>query len=143
MEHKTPKSKPPLIYSCSGCSSAAQLANHLAIKIDREGLAEMSCIAGVGGDVPSLVRIAKSGRPIVAIDGCSLRCAESCLKRHGVTPAVHFTLSDFEIKKTFHQDFSPEDSEKVYSEIKPKIEALRSHEDKKNNIPASDDKEGL
>ncbi|TAK94969.1 MAG: zinc-binding protein, partial [Aquabacterium sp.] len=41
-----------LVYACSGCSSAAQLANHLAVRLDREGIAEMSCIAGVGGRVP-------------------------------------------------------------------------------------------
>ena len=28
----------PLVYSCSGCSSAAQLANHLALRLDRAGL---------------------------------------------------------------------------------------------------------
>ena len=29
-------SKPlPLVYSCSGCSSAAQMANHLALRLDR------------------------------------------------------------------------------------------------------------
>jgi uncharacterized metal-binding protein len=96
--------------------------------MDREGIAEMSCIAGVGGDVPSLVRVAKSGRPIVAIDGCALRCAQSCLKRHGVTPSLHFTLSDFEIKKTFHQDLSTEfpkdlqeDIAKAYSELAKKL----------------------
>lgn len=124
MESKKPTRNLPLIYSCSGCSSAAQLANHLAIRMDRERIAEMSCIAGVGGDVPSLVRVAKSGRPIVAIDGCALRCAQSCLKRHGVTPSLHFTLSDFEIEKTFHQDFSSEDATKVLLEVKPQIENL-------------------
>ncbi|MBS3959615.1 MAG: hypothetical protein KGZ52_09465, partial [Xanthomonadaceae bacterium] len=36
----------PLVYSCSGCSSAAQLANRLALMLDRDGEAEMSCIAG-------------------------------------------------------------------------------------------------
>jgi uncharacterized metal-binding protein len=65
----------PLVYSCSGCSSAAQLANHLALRLDRDGTAEMSCIAGVGGQVPSLVRTAqhaaRTGRPIFALDGCS------------------------------------------------------------------------
>lgn len=54
----------PLVYSCSGCSSAAQTANLIAIKMDREDIAEMSCIAGVGGDVKPLVKTAKSGRPI-------------------------------------------------------------------------------
>jgi uncharacterized metal-binding protein len=33
-----------------------QLANHLALRIDRTGAAEMSCIAGLGGDVKPLVR---------------------------------------------------------------------------------------
>ncbi|HAQ85985.1 MAG TPA: zinc-binding protein, partial [Pseudomonas sp.] len=46
-------SKPrlPLVYACSGCSNVAQLANTLAVRLDRAGLAEMSCIAGVGGRV--------------------------------------------------------------------------------------------
>ena len=48
-------SKPlPLVYSCSGCSSAAQMANHLALRLDRAGAAEMSCIAGVGGGVAAV-----------------------------------------------------------------------------------------
>jgi uncharacterized metal-binding protein len=50
--------RPPLVYSCSGCSSAAQMANHLAIRLDRDNQAEMSCIAGVGGGVPGLVKTA-------------------------------------------------------------------------------------
>lgn len=40
----------PLVYACSGCSNVAQLANTIAVRLDRAGLAEMSCIAGVGGD---------------------------------------------------------------------------------------------
>ena len=49
-------SQKPLIYSCSGCSNVAQLANQIAIELDREGLAEMSCIVGVGGNVKSLIK---------------------------------------------------------------------------------------
>ena len=62
----------PLVYSCSGCSSAAQMANYLAIRMDRKGIAEMSCIAGVGGNVKKLVKTAQSGRKIIVIDGCPL-----------------------------------------------------------------------
>ncbi|KAB2842761.1 MAG: zinc-binding protein, partial [Burkholderiales bacterium] len=58
-----PPSRLPLIYSCSGCSSAAQLTNALALQLTREGLGEMSCIAGVGGGVPALLRLARAGRP--------------------------------------------------------------------------------
>lgn len=76
----------PLVYSCSGCSSAAQMANHLALALDRSGAAEMSCIAGVGGGVAPLVKLARSGRPVLAIDGCPLACARQCLAQQGVVP---------------------------------------------------------
>ena len=35
----TPGPDFPLVYSCSGCSSAAQLANHVALQLDRRGVA--------------------------------------------------------------------------------------------------------
>ncbi|MEU1302688.1 putative zinc-binding protein [Streptomyces shenzhenensis] len=103
----------PLVYSCSGCSSAAQMTNWLAIQLDRRGIAEMSCIAGVGGDVPSLVRKAQSDRPVIAIDGCVLQCARNCLARHGVTPAVHHLLSDDGVRKRLGEDFDPEQAQQV------------------------------
>ena len=99
----------PLVYSCSGCSSSAQLANDLALALDREQLAEMSCIAGVGGDVPALVKTAKSGRAIVAIDGCSRVCAKRSLERHGVTPAQHVVLSQWGAKKTLHRHYQADE----------------------------------
>lgn len=103
----------PLVYSCSGCSSAAQMANYLAIALDRRGLAEMSCIAGVGGDVPKLVRLAKSGRRIIGIDGCALACVRNCLARHGVTPADYHLLSDHGVRKRYQTDFDVEEAERV------------------------------
>lgn len=105
----------PIVYSCSGCSSAAQMTNWLALKLDRTGRAEMSCIAGVGGDVPSLVRKATSGRPVIAIDGCALECAKHCLERHGVEPAVHHRLSNAGVRKKYGQDFDPEQAEEVFA----------------------------
>lgn len=92
----TTKSVKPLVYACSGCSKVAQLANDLAVVLDREGIAEMSCIAGVGGQVKQLVRIAKSGRDILAIDGCPLNCVKRTLACHQVIPTWHLELSSFE-----------------------------------------------
>ena len=107
----------PLVYSCSGCSSAAQTANMIAIKMDREKIAEMSCIAGVGGDVKPLVRTAKSGREIIAIDGCSLSCCKSSLARHEVQPKHHFVLSDFDVPKMNGIDPDPVQSMDVYKRV--------------------------
>lgn len=112
----------PLVYSCSGCSSAAQLANALAIRMDRCGVAEMSCIAGLGGDVPALVRLAKSGRPLVALDGCPLRCALHTLGRHALVPDLHWDLSGKGIAKKRHTDFAPEDATRLEPELRREIE---------------------
>lgn len=107
----------PLVYSCSGCSSAAQLANSLAVRLDRAGHAEMSCIAGVGGGVRSLVRRAREGRPIIAIDGCHLRCVRACLGRQGVTADAELVLTEVGVKKRYHTDFDSGDEERLYAEL--------------------------
>lgn len=97
----------PLVYSCSGCSSAAQLANAVALRLDRDGTAEMSCIAGVGGGVALLVKLAQSGRTIIAIDGCPLACARECLVKQGVSPDHHLLLNELGVRKKMHADFDP------------------------------------
>lgn len=106
----------PLVYSCSGCSSAAQMANHLALQLDRAGVAEMSRIAGVGGGVTGLVRTAQSGRRILALDGCVLKCAAACLAHAGVVANTHLVLSDYGVKKRKHADFDGAEAQQVYDE---------------------------
>ncbi len=110
-------SKLPLVYSCSGASTAAQMANHIAVRLDRLKVAEMSCIAGVGGDVKPLVRIAQSGRPIIALDGCPLQCATQILKRHGLQADQHYDLSKMGVKKKYHEDFDPGEAERMLERI--------------------------
>ena len=112
----------PLVYSCSGCSSAAQLANHVAVRLDRALLAEMSCIAGVGGGVDSLVRTAASGRPIIALDGCQLQCARKCLARHGIEPTLHYELSELGVRKRYHVDFDRNDAERVLARVQQDLQ---------------------
>ena len=110
-----------LVYSSSGCSSAAQMANHVAVRLDREGIAEMSCIAGVGGNVRSLVRkatdAAEAGRSIVAIDGCVLACAKASLAQRGVVPTRHVQLGESGVRKTYHADFDRGQADAVFDEL--------------------------
>lgn len=117
------RSKLPLVYSCSGCSSAAQTSNDVALALDRRNLAEMSCIAGVGGDVPKLVKVARSGRPIIAIDGCALACVRNSLARHGLEPAVWHELSKYEVQKIYQKDPDPKQVENVLNMV---IDSLTS-----------------
>lgn len=108
----------PLVYSCSGCSNVAQLANSLALRLDRACLAEMSCIAGVGGHVPALVNKAKSGRLIVALDGCPLHCVKGCLAQHDVKPDVHLTLSEFGVRKRYGEECNESVADALFAEIR-------------------------
>lgn len=120
-------SKRPLVYSCSGASSAAQMANHLAVRLDRLGVADMSCIAGVGGDVPPLVRTARSGRPIIALDGCPLQCVARILQRQGLKADRHHVLSDLGVEKHPHRDFDPAEAERILRTLLA-TEAVESRE---------------
>lgn len=114
----------PLVYSCSGCSNAAQLCNALALRLQRRGLAEMSCIAGVGGGVKPLVRLARRGRPILALDGCPLRCVVACLERAGVRPGRHVLLSDLGVTREAHADVDPQDVERLWPAVAAAAEEL-------------------
>jgi len=107
----------PLVYSCSGCSNIAQLANSVAIELDREIKAEMSCIAGVGGGVKALVKKARSGRTIIALDGCPLHCVANCLSQQDVVADFHYTLTDQGFKKAFHDDCAADDVARVKAKI--------------------------
>lgn len=77
------------------------MANYIALELGRCRMAEMSCIAGIGGDVPSLLKIAHSKRPLIAIDGCPIGCAKQCLARHGLKADTYLQLSRYEVKKCF------------------------------------------
>lgn len=112
-----PRKQRPLIYSCSGCSDVAQLANSVAVKLDHSGDFEMSCISGVGGKVPALVKTAQSGRSITVIDGCPLHCARACLENVGVTPDAHVRLYEFGFKKHYGQSYGTEAVDDVCNDV--------------------------
>jgi len=129
---KTGTANTPLVYSCSGCSSAAQMANYIAIQLDRANIAEMSCIAGVGGNVKNLVRTAISGRKIIVIDGCPLACSKACLNKHKVNPEIHIDLSSMNVSKRFHEDFDIDQAHRILQNITHLIYKTDQHYSSEN-----------
>ncbi|WP_374503333.1 putative zinc-binding protein [Zoogloea sp.] len=98
------------------------MANYVAVELDRAEMAEMSCIAGVGGNVPHLVRIARSGRPILALDGCPLQCVKSSLAQRGLAPTRHILLHEHGIKKRYRTQFDMDDAKRL---LKATMEVAR------------------
>ena len=100
------QSQKPIIYSCSGCSNLAQMAHDISLNLDCDGIAEMSCIAGVVGKVGPMLDMAKSGRPIIAIDGCSLSCTKACLEASDLKADYYYQISDLGFDKRSKWDDS-------------------------------------
>lgn len=91
--------KPTIIYACSGCSDAGEIADRVARQLSREGAGQMSCLAGIGGRVKSLVMKAENAERILVVDGCPLNCAAHTLKLAGFKNFEHLELHKIGIRK--------------------------------------------
>jgi uncharacterized metal-binding protein len=88
----SPKNGAVVVYACSGSSDTGELADRIARQLAREGVAQMSCLAGIGGQVKSLLARAKAAERIMAIDGCPLACAWNTFERAGFSNVEHLKL---------------------------------------------------
>lgn len=87
------------VYACSGCSDAGELADRVARQLTREGVAQMSCLAGIGGRVKSLMTKAQSAERILVIDGCPLSCAKHTFELAGFQAFEHLGLQEIGLRK--------------------------------------------
>ena len=88
-----------VVYACSGCSDAGEIADRVAREITRHGAAQMSCLAGISGRVKSLLLKAQNAEHILAIDGCPLNCAANTLKLAGFQKFKHLELHKIGVRK--------------------------------------------
>jgi len=89
----------PCVLACSGCSHAGELSDRTARRLDQLGLAKMSCLAGIGGRVKSIMNTVQKARELLMIDGCPLACGANSLKLAGITEFKHLQLHDLGIRK--------------------------------------------
>ena len=88
-----------IVYACSGGSDAGEIADRVARQLAREGAAQMSCLAGIGGRVKSLMLKAEKAERILVVDGCPLNCAAHTLKLAGFNKFDHLELHKIGMKK--------------------------------------------
>jgi len=89
----------PCVLACSGCSHAGELADHTARRLDQLDHAKMSCLAGVGGRVKSILNTVQQAPELLMIDGCPLACGANSLKLAGITEFKHLQLHELGIRK--------------------------------------------
>jgi len=88
-----------LVFACSGAADVGAIADQAARKLTREGAGKMFCLAGIGGRVSGIMKTTESAARILAIDGCSLDCAKSCLQQAGFAAFEHVRVIDLGMEK--------------------------------------------
>ncbi|MGB9604779.1 MAG: putative zinc-binding protein, partial [Bryobacteraceae bacterium] len=85
--------------SCSGVADTAEIGDRAARLLNREGVARMSCLAGIGGNVQLIVDNVKKALLLLAIDGCDSDCARKVLERAGFEDFIHLRVTDLGMVK--------------------------------------------
>lgn len=87
------------VLACSGCSAAGEIADHTARRLQQLSAAKMSCLAGVGGRIPSIMATVERASDVLMIDGCPLECGASVLQNAGLAHFKHLKLHEFGVRK--------------------------------------------
>ncbi len=115
MENSKPESAAKvLVYACSGASNLGQLANEIAVRLDRLGLAELACATEVGA---SDGHEQGASKPVLAISGCTTGCCAAMLKRHGIEVSRSVVLAERGVAKAKHVLVDAESIERVFGQV--------------------------
>ena len=102
-----------LILACSGAADVGEISDKAARTMTQQGLGKMFCLAGVGGRIDAIMKIARSADKILAIDGCPMDCAKNCLEQAGFISFAHLQIEDLGLKK----GKSPAKSENIWKVV--------------------------
>ena len=107
MQTEPTTSPPPCVLACSGYTHSGALADRTARRLQELDVARMSCLAGVGGRVKSILNTVNAAPERMMIDGCPLECGAHTLRLAGITEFQHFKLHELGIRK-HHSEVSEE-----------------------------------
>lgn len=90
---------PKLIFPCSGAADVGEISDLASRALTKNGAGKMFCLAGIGGQVPGIVKTAKAAAKILIIDGCSIECARLCFEQAGISDYEHMVITDMGLEK--------------------------------------------
>ena len=111
---------PTLVMACSGGSNVGQVSNNIMIELDKKGVGNAYCLAGVGAALSGFIESAKAAKTIV-IDGCPVGCGKKAFEKYGLEPSQYFVVTELGVAKT--HDFSKlaEETDKTLQSVLEKI----------------------
>ena len=110
-----------IVMACSGGSNVGQITNEVGKMLDKQGVATLFCLAGVGGHIPGMVASVEGADKVLVIDGCQVKCGKECMDKAGLTGYDHLVVTELGIKKAHTFDLEPADIDCV---MKASLEKL-------------------
>jgi uncharacterized metal-binding protein len=118
----------PLIFSCSGSADVGGIGDGSARRLDKEGVAKMFCLAGVGAKIEQILTHAELAEMLISVDGCENECSRKVLQAAGFHPAIHLRITDLGMEKG-NTPISPDRIREVSDEIKRKLREKNEEKD--------------
>ena len=84
--------------NCSGGLNVGQVANNAMIELDKGGIGNAYCLAGIGAALSGFIESAKAAKTVV-IDGCPVGCAKKAFEKYDITPTQYFVVTEMGIEK--------------------------------------------
>ena len=113
-----------LVFSCSGAADVGAISDQAARKLMREGMGQMFCLAGVGGQVSPIMEKTMAAKRVLAIDGCGLDCTKALLEHAGVEGFEQFRITDMGLTKG-HSPVSEANVEMVVTQARAMLSKER------------------
>ena len=110
-----------VLLPCSGGSNCGQIANQAAIELQKEGIGNFYCLAGLGAHVEGMIESVRSAKRIVAIDGCKVACAQKTIEQAGLDVTDWVCVTEEGISKNHDFNLAPEDINHIAERVKESL----------------------
>jgi uncharacterized metal-binding protein len=111
------------IFPCAGAANVGQLSNRIAIELEKQGIGNLMCTAGIGARATGLMKSAEASDRIIAIDGCPINCASKTLELAGFKANRQIVISELGIKKSKERDLKDQEVADILGKV---MEILQS-----------------
>lgn len=111
------------IFPCVGAANVGQLSNRIAIELEKQGIGNLMCTAGIGARAPGLMKSAEASDRIIAINGCPVNCASKTLELAGFKVDREIVISELGIRKSKERDLKDDEVADVLGKV---MEILQS-----------------
>jgi len=87
------------MFICGGSADVGELTDRTARRLQRDGVAVMSCLAGIGARDDDMLANAMFAERVLLMDGCPKACARRTFEQAGLKRFRHFDLSCIGLRK--------------------------------------------